>query len=163
MKFLVINGPNMNLLGQREPELYGTRTYADLCVMTQNFAARHDSITELYQSNHEGALIDRLQAAEGKYDGIVLNPAAYTHTSYAIYDALCALTVPVVEVHLTDITAREEFRRVSVTAPACIDQIMGHGMEGYVEALELLLDLALEKEQEAKATERANRLRGDLR
>lgn len=139
MKFLVINGPNLNLLGQREPDIYGRQDYAALCRMVEEHAAAHGSTAECYQSNHEGAIIDVIQAAQGVYDGIVINPGAYTHYSYAIHDALKAVTVPAVEVHISDIHSREEFRRVSVTAPACVGQISGQGFAGYTMAMDLLL------------------------
>lgn len=139
MKFLVINGPNLNLLGQREPDIYGRQDYAALCRMVEEHAAAHGSTAECYQSNHEGAIIDVIQAAQGVYDGIVINPGAYTHYSYAIHDALKAVSVPAVEVHISDIHSREEFRRVSVTAPACVGQISGQGFAGYTMAMDLLL------------------------
>lgn len=139
MKFFVINGPNLNLLGQREPDIYGRQDYAALCRMVEEYAAAHGSTAECYQSNHEGAIIDVIQAAQGVYDGIVINPGAYTHYSYAIHDALKAISVPAVEVHISDIHSREEFRRVSVTAPACVGQISGQGFAGYTMAMDLLL------------------------
>ena len=132
MKFLIINGPNLNLLGSREPDIYGTGTYETLCRRVQDYAAAHGWEADCFQSNHEGAA--------GVYDGIVINPAAYTHYSYAIYDALRAVDVPAVEVHLSDIRQRESFRQISVTAPACRGQIMGHGFDGYLEALVLLAE-----------------------
>lgn len=140
MKFLIINGPNLNLLGGREPDIYGTGTYETLCRRVQDYAAAHGWEADCFQSNHEGAIIDAIQQAEGVYDGIVINPAAYTHYSYAIYDALRAVDVPAVEVHLSDIRQREPFRQVSVTAPACRGQIVGHGFAGYLEALALLAE-----------------------
>lgn len=138
MKFLILNGPNLNLLGRREPEIYGSESYGALCRMVQEHAAARGHQADCRQSNHEGALIDAIQEAEGVYDGIILNPGAYSHYSYAIYDALRAVSVPVVEVHISDITRREPFRRQSVTAPACRAQITGHGLRGYLEAMELL-------------------------
>ena len=138
MKFLIINGPNLNLLGRREVDIYGAETYGDLCRLITSEAASHGDNAEVCQSNHEGALIDAIQQAQGRYDGIVINPGAYTHYSYAIYDALRAVTVPAVEVHISDIQNREPFRRISVTAPACIAQIVGHGLRGYGEAMALL-------------------------
>lgn len=140
MKFLIINGPNLNLLGSREPDIYGTGTYETLCRRVQDYAAAHGWEADCFQSNHEGAIIDAIQQAAGVYDGIVINPAAYTHYSYAIYDALRAVDVPAVEVHLSDIRQRESFRQISVTAPACRGQIMGHGFDGYLEALVLLAE-----------------------
>jgi 3-dehydroquinate dehydratase-2 len=138
VKFLVINGPNLNLLGQREPDIYGKQDYAALCRMAQEYAAAHDSTAVCWQSNHEGAIIDAIQAAQGVYDGIVINPGAYTHYSYAIHDALKAITVPAVEVHISDIHSREAFRKTSVTAPACVGQISGQGFRGYTMAMDLL-------------------------
>ena len=140
MKFLVINGPNLNLLGSREPDIYGRQDYAYLCRMVKEYAAAHGSTADCFQSNHEGAIIDAIQQADGVYDAIVINPGAYTHYSYAIYDALQAVDVPAVEVHLSDIRQREPFRQVSVTAPACRGQIVGHGFDGYLEALVLLAE-----------------------
>ncbi len=140
MKILVINGPNLNLLGQREPDIYGKQDYAALCRLTEEYAAAHGCTAHCVQSNHEGAIIDTIQAAQGVYDGIIINPAAYTHYSYAIHDALKAITVPAVEVHLSDIHSREEFRKISVTAPACVGQISGRGFAGYTLAIDLLLE-----------------------
>ena len=138
MKFLVINGPNLNLLGLREPEIYGDRNYAALVSYVEGVCQREGIECRVFQSNHEGALVDEIQAAYGMYDGIVINPGAYTHYSYAIYDALLAVSVPAIEVHLSDINRRESFRRISVTAPACRAQIVGHGFLGYMEAMDLL-------------------------
>ena len=139
MKFLVINGPNLNLLGQREPDIYGKQDYAALCRMAEAYAADRGGSARCIQSNHEGAIIDAIQAAQGEYDGIVINPGAYTHYSYAIHDALKAITVPAVEVHISDIHSRKAFRQVSVTAPACVGQISGQGFAGYTMAMDLLL------------------------
>ena len=138
MKLLILNGPNLNLLGQREPEIYGRRSYDDLCKLIYEHAAAMDCQVELFQSNHEGTLIDAIQASRAGYGGIVINPGAYAHYSYAIYDALRAVDVPAVEVHISDITAREPFRAVSVTAPACVKTICGHGLRGYLEAMDYL-------------------------
>lgn len=138
MKFLIINGPNLNLLGQREPSIYGSETYGVLCKLIAAHAAQGGDTANFVQSNHEGVIIDAIQAAQGKYDGLVINPAAYTHYSYAIYDTLRAVDVPAVEVHISDISAREAWRQTSVTAPACIGSIVGHGFAGYTEALDLL-------------------------
>ena len=138
----VINGPNLNMLGVREPDIYGKGTYDELCREITRQATQHGDRVDFFQSNHEGALIDTIQSAQGNYDGIVINPGAYTHYSYAIYDALRAVTVPAVEVHLSDIENREPFRRISVTAPACVGQISGHGFAGYMEAMELLREAA---------------------
>ncbi len=141
MKILVINGPNLNFLGIREKSVYGDHNYNDLIKMIQDKAAQAGAEAECFQSNHEGAIIDRLQQAyyDGT-DGVVINPGAYTHYSYAIHDALKSVFVPKVEVHISDINAREEFRKVSVTAPACDKQIVGHGLDGYLEAIDYILD-----------------------
>ena len=135
MKFLVINGPNLNLLGQREPGIYGSENYERLCAHLKEFAAAHGSTVDCFQSNHEGAIVDAIQAANGVYDAIVMNPGAYTHYSVAILDALKAISVPCVEVHISNIHQREEFRHKSVTAPACVGQICGLGLYGYEAAL----------------------------
>ena len=138
MKILVINGPNLNLLGLREPDIYGRRTYYDLIEMIRTEAERLGVTVEFVQSNHEGALVDAIQAAYGVFDGIVINPGAYTHTSVAILDAVKAVGIPTVEVHISDPDAREEFRKVSYIRAACIASIKGHGLDGYLEALRLL-------------------------
>ncbi|MEG1827726.1 MAG: type II 3-dehydroquinate dehydratase [Gordonibacter sp.] len=138
-KFLLINGPNLNLLGVREPEVYGTVTLADIERETTAYAAERDVLVDCFQSNHEGALIDRLHEARGIYDGIIYNPGAHTHYSYALRDAVSSIDVPTVEVHLSDISTREDFRRVSVIAPVCIAQIKGKGKAGYGEAVDVLL------------------------
>ncbi len=138
MKILIVNGPNLNLLGLREPEIYGTKTYRDLVAMVRAEAEQLGVETEFVQSNHEGALVDAIQSAYGTADGIVLNPAAYTHTSVALLDALKAVGVPAVEVHISDPDAREPFRRVSYVRAACIATVKGRGLDGYVEALRLL-------------------------
>ena len=139
MKLLILNGPNLNMLGIREPEIYGTETYESLCRKVQDYAAAHGVEAELYQSNHEGDLVDRIQAAYGNTDGIVINAGAYTHTSIALYDALKAVGIPAVEVHISDPDAREPFRRVSYLRAACIAAISGHGLDGYIEAMALLI------------------------
>lgn len=141
MHILVINGPNLNLLGMREPEHYGTRTYADLEALVQETADRLGVTTECFQSNHEGAIVDKIQAAYGKADGIVLNPAAYTHTSVAILDALKAVQIPTIEVHITDPDTREDFRRISYVRAACVKTIKGKGLDGYAEAMAELVSL----------------------
>lgn len=138
MKLLVINGPNMNLLGIREPELYGTGTYTALCEKITAYCDEKDIEVTFFQSNHEGELIDAIQAAYGRMDGIVINPAAYTHTSIAIADALRAVGLPAVEVHLTDVRFREDYRRISYTKDACIASVIGKGFDGYIEAIEIL-------------------------
>ena len=142
MKILVINGPNLNLLGLREPDIYGRRTYADLLQMIRAEADRIGISVEFVQSNHEGALVDAIQAAYGEYDGIVINPGAYTHTSIALLDAVKAVGIPTVEVHISDPDTREEFRKVSYIRAACVASIKGHGLEGYLEALRLLTNKA---------------------
>ena len=138
MKILVINGPNLNLLGLREPDIYGRRTYHDLIEMIRAEAEKLGVAVEFAQSNHEGALVDAIQAAYGVFDGIVINPGAYTHTSIAILDAVKAVGIPTVEVHISDPDTREEFRKVSYIRAACIASIKGHGLDGYLEALRLL-------------------------
>ena len=140
MKILVLNGPNINMLGIREPDIYGTGSYADLLALLDQTAAEEGIQIDHFQSNHEGALVDRIQQGYGVYDGIVINPAAYTHTSLAILDALKAVGIPAVEVHISDVTRREEFRRISYTRLACCHTIMGHGIEGYREAILYLID-----------------------
>ena len=138
MKLLVINGPNINMLGIREPEVYGKRDYAALCENIMSTANECGCEVELYQSNHEGDIVDKIQSAYGVFDGIVINPAAYTHTSVAILDALKAVGIPTVEVHLTDISAREEFRRFSYVSLYAEKTVSGKGFEGYKEAIEYL-------------------------
>lgn len=141
MKLLVINGPNLNFLGIREKGIYGTQDYQYLVNKIQDKASASGCEIECFQSNHEGAIIDRIQEAyfDGT-EGIVINPGAFTHYSYAIRDALASITVPKVEIHISDITKREEFRKISVTAPACDRQIYGHGLDGYLEAVDYLLE-----------------------
>ena len=138
MKILVINGPNLNLLGLREPDIYGRRTYHDLIEMICAEADKLGVSVEFTQSNHEGALVDAIQAAYGVFDGIVINPGAYTHTSIALLDAVKAVGIPTVEVHISDPDTREEFRKVSYIRAACVASIKGHGLDGYLEALRLL-------------------------
>lgn len=139
MKILVLNGPNINMLGIREPGIYGQNSFADLlCLLEQTAAAQSVQIDQ-YQSNHEGDLVDKIQAAYGVYDGIVINPAAYTHTSIAILDALKAVGIPAVEVHISDVDNREEFRKTSYAGLACVKTIKGHGIDGYREAIEFLI------------------------
>lgn len=145
MKLLVINGPNINLLGLREPDIYGTGTYRDLINFINEICAQADIEATLFQSNHEGAIVDAIQDAYGKYDAIVINPAAYTHTSIAILDALKAVAIPAVEVHLSDIQSREEFRRFSYISSACKKTIAGKGFEGYKEAILFLKSLSKAK------------------
>ena len=140
MKFLIINGPNLNLLGRREPGIYGQENYDSLCAGLKEFAAAHGSTVECFQSNHEGAIIDAIHAADGVYDAIVMNPGAFTHYSYAILDALKAVSVPCIEVHISNVHQREEFRHKSVTAPACVGQITGLGLYGYRAAMAYFLE-----------------------
>lgn len=139
MKFLIINGPNLNLLGQREPGIYGEENYESLCRRLRDFAAGHGAAADCFQSNHEGAIIDAIHAAQGVYDAIVMNPGAFTHYSYALLDALKAVRVPCVEVHISNVHQREEFRHTSVTAPACVGQICGLGLYGYEAAMSYFL------------------------
>ena len=138
MNILVINGPNLNMLGIREPEIYGKATYADLCSLIEAHAKELGVSVTLYQSNHEGNLVDTIQQAYGKQDGIVINPGAYTHTSVALLDALKAVGIPAVEVHISDPDTREEFRKVSYIRSACVKTIKGHGFDGYLEAMDYL-------------------------
>lgn len=141
MKILVINGPNLNFLGIREKNIYGNQDYDYLLNLIGEKGKACDITMEVFQSNHEGAIIDRIQDAyDDGTDGIVINPGAYTHYSYAIRDALASIQLPKVEIHISDITKREEFRKISVTAPACHKQIYGHGLEGYLEAIDYILD-----------------------
>ena len=138
MKFLVINGPNLNLLGLREPSIYGDRSYKALVELIQRVCEDEGVEVEVFQSNHEGAIVDKIQAAYGVFDGIVINPAAYTHTSVAILDALKAVSIPAVEVHISDVSTRESFRQISYAGMACIKTYMGHGFEGYAMAIRYL-------------------------
>lgn len=135
MNILVINGPNINMLGIREPGIYGKNTFADLLQLLERTAAEENLQIEQFQSNHEGAIVDKIQWAYGKVDGIVINPAAYTHTSVAILDALKAVATPAVEVHISDVDSRESFRQISYAGLACCKTIKGHGLEGYREAI----------------------------
>ena len=138
MKILVINGPNMNMLGIREPEIYGKETYADLVQMIQNYADKKGVEVEFFQSNHEGAIVDAIHGAYGNTDGIVINPAAYTHTSIAILDALKTVGIPAIEVHISEISEREEFRQFSYISLVAEKVITGHGTAGYLEAIDEL-------------------------
>ena len=138
MKILVINGPNINMLGIREPEIYGKQSFTALLQLLQDTAAELNITVDQYQSNHEGCIVDKIQAALGVYDAMVINPAAYTHTSIAILDALKAVRIPAVEVHISDVDSREEFRQISYAGRACIKTIKGHGIEGYREAIKFL-------------------------
>ena len=140
MNILVINGPNLNLLGVREPDLYGKQDYTALVALVEETCAQEGMEVEVFQSNHEGAIVDRIQAALGTADGIVINPAAYTHTSVAILDALKAVNLPAVEVHISDVDSREPFRQVSYAGMACVQTYMGLGLEGYRKAILFLKD-----------------------
>ncbi len=136
MKIIVINGPNLNMLGIREKEIYGTQTYDDLLAYINEYCSRNGIETEFYQSNHEGDLIDRIQACYKKFDGIVINPGGYTMTSAALADTVFAIGIPTVEVHISDMDSREKFRKRSYIGQACIKTISGHGFRGYIEAIE---------------------------
>ena len=135
MKILVINGPNLNMLGIREPGIYGKNTFAELLDLLNNWAAEEKVELEQFQSNHEGVLVDKIQSAYGVFDGIIINPAAYTHTSVAILDALKAVAIPAVEVHISDVDSRESFRQISYAGLACIKTIKGQGFDGYRQAI----------------------------
>ena len=135
MKILVINGPNLNMLGIREPGIYGTQTFADLLKLLDEWASEEKVELEQFQSNHEGMHVDKIQSAYGTFDGIVINPAAYTHTSVAILDALKAVAIPAVEVHISDVDSRESFRQISYAGLACIKTIKGQGFDGYRQAI----------------------------
>ena len=138
MKILVINGPNLNMLGIREPGIYGKASYDSLLAMLKKHADELDVALETYQSNHEGDLVDEIQRAYGRIDGIVINPGAYTHTSIALLDALKAVGIPAVEVHISKVEEREEFRSISYIRLACVKTITGHGLAGYLEAMDYL-------------------------
>lgn len=138
-KLLIINGPNINLLGLREPEIYGFKTYDDLCEMIEDYAMILGVTVEIYQSNHEGKIIDKIQAAYGKYDGIIINAGAYTHTSIAILDALKAVNIRTVEVHLTDISKREFYRKKSFISEFAEKTILGKGFDVYIEAMKWIV------------------------
>ena len=145
MKILVLNGPNINMVGIREPAIYGAQTYAELCRLIDETGEKLGVEVERYQSNYEGDLVTKIQQAYGVFDGIVINPAAYTHTSVAILDALKAVNLPAVEVHISDIAQREAFRQVSYPGMYCEKTIKGHGFQGYVEAMEYLVEKYGEK------------------
>ena len=140
MKILIINGPNINMLGIREPGIYGKETFHDLIRMLDNWAVTYNVKIEQFQSNHEGDLVDRIQKAYGNTDAIVINPAAYTHTSIAILDALKSVAIPAVEVHISDVTTREQFRQISYAGMACEKTIMGQGLDGYRQAIQYLVE-----------------------
>ncbi len=140
MKILVLNGPNLNMLGVREPMIYGEKTYADLSALIEKYAEEKKIEVTLFQSNHEGDLIDKIQEANESVDGIVINAGAYTHTSIALLDALKSVKIPAVEVHISNVKKRERFRRVSFVGKACFKTIAGHGFDGYIEAIDALLE-----------------------
>ncbi len=140
MKILVINGPNLNMLGIREPNIYGRETYGMLLDKISFYAAEKGVTVEFYQSNHEGGIIDRIQEAYGNTDGIVINPGGYTHTSVAIPDAVKAVGIPTVEVHISDVNSREDFRKISYIRPVCIGTVSGMGTDGYLAAIDMLLE-----------------------
>lgn len=140
MKILVINGPNLNMLGVREPDIYGRTTYADVQKIIADHCEQRGVEVEVFQSNHEGAIVDKIQAAYDNADGIVINPAAYTHTSVAILDALKSVALPAVEVHISDVTKREDFRQISYAGMTCFEHIIGKGIEGYLIAIDALIE-----------------------
>ncbi len=140
MKILVLNGPNINLLGIREPDIYGRETYDDLCEKIKNHAKEKGVEVKLFQSNHEGDLVDEIQAAYKKFDGIVINPAAYTHTSVALLDAVKAVGIKTVEVHISDVSSREDFRQISYIRKAAFATVSGLGTDGYLKAIDILLE-----------------------
>lgn len=140
MKILVINGPNLNMLGIREPDVYGKQTFSDLLELLKKWATEYNVEIEQYQSNHEGDLVDKIQSAYGQFNGIVINPAAYTHTSIAILDALKAVALPAVEVHISDVDSREPFRQISYAGLACVKTIKGKGLDGYKQAIVYLIE-----------------------
>lgn len=141
MKLLVVNGPNINMLGVREPEVYGDGTYIDLCNLVDNYCREKNIEVEFFQSNYEGEIVDIIQNAYGNFDGIIINPAAYTHTSIAILDALKAVCIPTVEVHISDVSKREDFRQVSYIREYCKKSIIGFGFKGYLMAVDYLVEL----------------------
>lgn len=143
MKLLIINGPNINMLGIREPGIYGDKTYSALVELIKSACEKEGIEPRFFQSNHEGAIVDEIQAAYGAFDGIIINPAAYTHTSVAILDALKAVSIPTVEVHISDVKEREDFRQISYVSKAAIKTIMGLGFDGYVKAVEYLKEYVL--------------------
>ncbi len=146
MKILVLNGPNINLLGIREPDIYGRETFADLLALLKRTAAEADVEITQFQSNHEGILVDKIQQAIGVFDGIILNPAAYTHTSIALLDALKAVGIPAVEVHISDIASRENFRQISFVRMACCKTITGRGIQGYRDAVLYLKEYLIRRD-----------------
>ncbi len=143
MKILVINGPNLNMLGIREPGIYGNENYNSLIEKISSYSEKIGVSVSFFQSNHEGALVDKIQEAYGVYDGIVINPGAYTHTSIALLDAVKTVGIPTVEVHISDVSKREEFRQISYIRLGCIASIIGHGTDGYLEAIDILKERSL--------------------
>lgn len=146
MKILVLNGPNINMLGIREPGIYGKETYSSLTEKIKKYCDEKNIDCEFFQSNHEGALVDKIQEACGAFDAIVINPAAYTHTSVALLDALKAVSIPAVEVHISDVSSREDFRQVSFVRAACFKTICGLGTDGYLRAVDAIVEFLGEKE-----------------
>lgn len=140
MKILVINGPNLNMLGIREPGIYGSENYKSLLEKISLHAEKNGVSVDFFQSNHEGALVDKIQEAYGIFDGIIINPGAYTHTSIALLDAVKAVGIPTVEVHISDVSKREEFRQISYIRLGCVASVIGHGTDGYLEAMDILLE-----------------------
>ncbi|MBE6692980.1 MAG: type II 3-dehydroquinate dehydratase [Ruminococcaceae bacterium] len=140
MKILVINGPNINMLGIREPEIYGKNTYKGLCDTINAYANENGVQVEIYQSNHEGEIVDKIQSAYGIFNGIVINPAAYTHTSIAILDALKSVSIPAVEVHISDVSSRESYRQISYVREYCEKTVSGQGINGYIQAIKYLTE-----------------------
>ena len=140
MRILVINGPNLNMLGIREPDHYGKETYSDLVLKIEKHCKERGIEVEQFQSNHEGELVDKIQSAYKAFDGIVINPAAYTHTSIALLDAVKAVGIPTVEVHISKVEEREDFRQISYIRLACVKTITGHGTDGYIEAIDFLAE-----------------------
>ncbi len=139
MKILVINGPNLNMLGVREPQIYGKKTYKYLCAFVKDYAKIKGVKVSFYQSNHEGDLVTAIQKAYNKFDGIVINPGAYTHTSVALLDAVKSVGIPTVEVHISDVSSREDFRQISYIRSACVATVSGKGFDGYNEAIDILM------------------------
>lgn len=147
MKITVINGANINMLGIREPDIYGSENYNTLVKTVEDYCRENDIDIDIYQSNHEGDLVDKIQSCYQKSDGIVINPGAYTHTSVALLDALKAVSIPSVEVHISDVPSREDFRQISYIRPACKKTITGHGISGYVEAIDFLQKFITESKE----------------
>lgn len=139
MNILVLNGPNLNMLGIREPEIYGEKTYEDLCDLIETYAKENNIRVDIFQSNHEGDLVDEIQDAYSEYDGIIINPAAYTHTSIALLDALKSVGIPAVEVHISDVSKREDYRQISYVREYCFATVSGQGFNGYLRAIDLLI------------------------